>query len=181
MPPVVLDADALNLLASNPSLWNTSLLSSQMKQIVITPHPAEMARLCGITVQNVLRDLSGTALRFAQERGVTVVLKDAHTVIASPDGTIFLCTAGNAGMATGGSGDVLAGIIGSLLVQNRHRLGRDLTIAEVAAAGVFLHATAGDLASRDLGEYGIIPSDLIDRIPLVCRDFSDTKTAIQLA
>ena len=84
-------------------------------------------------------------------------------------------------MATGGSGDVLAGIIGSLLVQNRHRLGRDLTIAEVAAAGVFLHATAGDLASRDLGEYGIIPSDLIDRIPLVCRDFSDTKTAIQLA
>ena len=176
--PTVVDADGLNLLASRPSLWNTSLLSSRDKQAIITPHPAEMARICGMAVQDVLQDLPGTARTFAQKQGVTVVLKDAHTVIASPDGSLFLCTAGNAGMATGGCGDVLAGVIGSLLVQNRHRLGKDLTVAEVAAAAVFLHASAGDLAAQDLGEYSVLPSDLINRIPLVCRTYSDTQTAI---
>ena len=70
-------------------------------------------------------------------------------------------------MATGGSGDVLAGIIGSLFTQCRHRVGHTLTVTEVAAAGVFLHAAAGDLAAQELGEYGMLPSDLIERIPLV--------------
>jgi NAD(P)H-hydrate epimerase len=109
---------------------------------------------------------------------VTVVLKDAHTVVASPDGRLFICAAGNAGMAKGGSGDVLAGIIGALLAQNRYRIGQDLTVAEIAAAGVYLHAKAGDLAARDLGEYGMLPSDLIERLPLVCKEFSDSRTVI---
>jgi NAD(P)H-hydrate epimerase len=118
------------------------------------------------------------AKEFAATWGVTVVLKDAHTIIASPDGEVFICAAGNAGMATGGSGDALAGVIGSLLAQNHHRIGVDLTVSEIAAAGVYLHARAGDLAAEEIGEYGMLPSDLIERLPLVCKGFSDTGTRI---
>jgi NAD(P)H-hydrate epimerase len=176
--PTVLDADGLNLLAGDASLWDTPLLSSPARQVVITPHPAEMSRLCGKPVSVILADPVGTARDFARERGVTVVLKDAHTVIASPDGRLFLCTAGNAGMAKGGSGDVLAGVIGALLVQNRGRLGQELTVAEVAAAGVYLHAAAGDLTARQLGEYGMLAGDLIECLPLVSRHLSDSRTVI---
>ncbi len=176
--PVVLDADGLNLLVKDPTLWDASLLSAPNRRVVITPHPAEMSRLCGKSVQAILADPVGTAKDFAQKRGVTVVLKDAHTVIASPDGDTFICAAGNAGMATGGSGDALAGVIGALLAQNHHRIGVDLTATEIAAAGVYLHARAGDLAAEDLGEYGMLPSDLIERLPLVCKGFSETGTRI---
>ncbi len=176
--PVVLDADGLNHVAKDPTLWDASLLAAHDRQVVITPHPAEMARLCGKSVPDILADLPRTALDFACTRGVTVVLKDAHTVIASPNGHLHICAAGNAGMAKGGSGDALAGIIGALMAQSRHRVGQDLTVAEIAAAGVHLHARAGDLAARDLGEYGMLPSDLIERLPLVCKDFSDSRTVI---
>jgi len=178
--PAVLDADGLNLLAKEPSLWETSLLTAPRRQVVITPHPAEMSRLSGISVAEIPADPVSAAADFARRRGVTVVLKDAHTVIASPEGKIFICAAGNAGMAKGGSGDALAGIIGALLAQSRHRMGHELTAAEVAAAGVYLHARAGDLAARDLGEYGMLASDLIQRIPLVCKDFSDSRTLLML-
>ena len=176
--PAVLDADGLNHVAKDPSLWETALLTAHDGQVVLTPHPAEMARLCGKSVSAILADPIGAAMEFAHTRGITVVLKDAHTVIASPHGDLFICAAGNAGMATGGSGDVLAGIIGALLAQNRRRIGQDLTVAEIAAAGVYLHARAGDLAACDLGEYGMLPSDLIERLPLVCKDFSDSRTVI---
>ena len=175
--PVVVDADGLNLMAQDPTLW-ALLNASHDRQVVLTPHPAEMSRLCGKSVSAILADPTGVALDFARTWGVTVVLKDAHTVIASPDGQIFLCSAGNAGLAKGGSGDVLAGIIGALLTQNRDRLGKDLTAAEVAAAGVWLHARAADLAVEQLGEYGVLASDVIQHIPLVCKDFSDSKTRI---
>lgn len=176
--PAVLDADGLNLIARDSSLWETSLLSAPARQIVVTPHPAEMSRLSGLSVSAILADPVGVAEAFARERGVTVVLKDAHTVVASPVGERFICASGNAGMAKGGSGDALAGIIGALLAQNRHRLGSALSVAEVAAAGVCLHATAGDLAAMELGEYGMLATDLIERIPLVCKDFSDSRTRI---
>lgn len=179
MIPVVLDADGLNLVAEDGTLWDTVLLSAPDRQVVMTPHPAEMSRLCGKSVPDILADPVRMALAYAREKGVTVVLKDAHTVIASPEGELFICAAGNAGMARGGSGDVLAGVIGALLAQNRHRIGVDLTVTEIAAAGVYLHARAGDLAAHELGEYGMLPGDLIDRIPLVCKDFSDSKTVIQ--
>ncbi len=176
--PVVLDADGLNHAAKDATLWDTALLSAPDRQVVITPHPAEMSRLCGKSVPAILADPAGTALAFARKHGVTVVLKDAHTVIASPEGEVFICAAGNAGMAKGGSGDALAGVIGSLLAQNRHRIGVELTVTEIAAAGVYLHARAGDLAAEALGEYGMLPSDLIERIPLVCKGFSETRTHI---
>lgn len=177
--PVVVDADGLNHLAQDPSLWDTPLLSSPHEQVVLTPHPVEMSRLSGATVKEVLDDPVGVATDFAQAHGVVVVLKDAHTVIASPHGQVFLCAAGNAGMAKGGSGDALAGIIGGLLAQSRRRPDLQPTIAEVAAAGVFLHARAGDLAAEELGEYGMLPGDLIRHIPLVCKSFSDSTTRIR--
>lgn len=174
--PVVLDADGLNLLSNHPALWDTPLLASPRKNVVITPHPAEMSRLCGLPVGEILRDLPSVALDFARKRGVTVVLKDAHTVIASPDGNLYICISGNAGLAKGGSGDVLAGIIGALLIQNRARLNGDVSPSEIAAAGVYLHAAAADLAVQDRGEYGLLATDVIDKIPLVCKDFSDSRT-----
>ena len=181
MIPVVLDADGLNLLAGDLTLWDTTLLSAPDRQVVVTPHPAEMSRLCGESVPDILADPVGVAVEYAREKGVTVVLKDAHTVIASPKGEVFICVAGNAGMARGGSGDVLAGVIGSLLAQNRGRIGTELTVTEIAAAGVYLHALAGDLAAIDLSEHGMLPSDLIERIPMVCKGFSYSRTYITIA
>ena len=176
--PVVMDADGLNLLASDKSLWQTKLLQSPEKQVVITPHPAEMSRLCGLSVPEILQDLPRVTLEYAHETGLTVVLKDAHTVVASPDGELYLCAAGNAGLAKGGSGDVLAGVIGALLTQNRARLGREVSPAVVAAAGVYLHTAAADLAAEELGEYGMLATDVIEQIPQVCKAFSHSQTAL---
>ena len=176
VPPVVLDADGINHAVKDPSLWGDLL--AHHRQVIVTPHPVEMSRLCGKPVPRILAAPVEVAKEFAATWGVTVVLKDAHTVIASPEGEVFICATGNAGMATGGSGDALAGVIGSLLAQNHHRIGVDLTMAEIAAAGVYLHAKAGDLAAEEIGEYGMLPSDLIERIPLVCKGFSDTETRI---
>ena len=176
--PAVLDADALNLLSADPSLWETSLLAAPDTPVVITPHPAEMARLCGKSIPEILASPVETAQDYARAKRVTVVLKDAHTVIASPEGELYICAAGNAGMAKGGSGDVLAGVIGALLTQCRERLSSGLSVAAVAAAGVYLHAAAGDLAARALGEYGMLASDVIERLPCVCRDCSDSTTKI---
>lgn len=178
VPPVVLDADGINHAVKDPSLWGDLL--AHHRQVIVTPHPVEMSRLCGKPVPRILAAPVEVAKEFAATWGVTVVLKDAHTVIASPEGEVFLCAAGNAGMARGGSGDALAGIIGSLLAQNHHRIGADLTMAEIAAAGVYLHARAGDLAAEEIGEYGMLPSDLIERIPLVCKGFSETRTHITI-
>ena len=176
---VVLDADALNLLARHPDLWNTSLLSSPQKQVILTPHPAEMARLCHTSVADVLRDPPAAARALAQARGVTVILKDAHTVIASPDGRLSVCAAGNAGMATGGSGDVLAGIASAIATQCRADLtAHTLSLHDVAAAAVYLHAAAGDAAAESVGEYSLAASDILCHIADVTRPMSDTRTPI---
>lgn len=176
--PMVLDADALNLLAKDPTLWDTAALRHPQKRVVITPHPMEMSRLCGLPVPAILADPVGVATEYARQRGVTVVLKDAHTVIASPDGELYLCAAGNAGMAKGGSGDVLAGVIGALLSQNGDRVGKELSVAALSAAGVYLHAAAGDLAAERLGEYGLLASDVAECLPLITRSLSDSRTVI---
>lgn len=190
--PVVLDADALNLLAEDETLWDTAGLSRSDERpcrdctayTVITPHPAEMARLCGRSVGDILAHLPQAALDFARERGVCVVLKDAHTVVASPSGELFICAAGNAGMAKGGSGDALAGIIGAVLTQNRARLGRPegVTVAETVAAAVYLHAAAGDAAAGDVarrGEYALLATDTVEALGAVLLNVSDSRTVIR--
>ncbi len=184
--PLVLDADALNLLAEDASLWEAAAFTSPKRQIVITPHPTEMARLCGRPVSEILMDLPGIALAFAQQHGIHVVLKDAHTVIASPHGEVFLCIAGNAGMATGGSGDALAGVIGAILAQKTAQGARDggldaSAMTAAIASAVYLHAAAGDRAAEELGEIGMLPSDLIERLPLVTKSLSDSRTRVTTA
>ena len=149
----VLDADALNAVADEPQL-----LRLAKALVIITPHPAEMARLCGTTAQKVNQDRAGTAKRFAADYHVITVLKGAGTVIAAPDGRALLNTTGNSGMATGGSGDVLAGMCGALLAQGKNAF-------DCAAAAVYLHGRAGDLAARRLGKISMLPSDIIDEIP----------------
>ncbi len=126
--------------------------------VVLTPHPGEMARLTGSTVSAVQRDRIETARRYAARIGVTLVLKGARTVIADPEGNVYINPTGNAGMATGGAGDVLAGIIASLLAQGWHG-------PEAAALGTYLHGAAGDRAasSRELPA-SLTAGDIIDHL-----------------
>ena len=151
--PMVLDADALNCIADDPSV-----LKDAKAPVIITPHPMEMARLCGTTAAEVNLDRESTARTFAARYGVIVVLKGAETVIASPDGKARLNTTGNSGMATGGSGDVLAGMCASLLAQGKAPF-------DCACAAVYLHGLAGDLAAKRLGKISMLPSDIIDELP----------------
>ena len=151
--PMVLDADALNCIAGDPEI-----LKRRKADIIITPHPGEMARLCGSTAKEVNHDRAKTAQSFAENYGVITVLKGAGTIIASPKGRALLNTTGNSGMATGGSGDVLAGMTAALLAQGKDAF-------DCAAAAVYLHGTAGDLAAERLGRLSMLPSDIISYIP----------------
>ena len=176
--PVVLDADALNLLALHPDLWGCRLLRKGCNQVAITPHPMEFARLTGASVGDILDNPMMYASGFAKDTGVVVVLKDAHTVTASPDGQVFICPYGNAGMAKGGCGDVLSGMLGSLLVQNRQNIGKSLPLCDIAGAGVVLHALSGDMAAEMYGEYALTPSDLADASWAVTQKLSQTSSSI---
>lgn len=159
--PMVFDADALNLLSRNKHL-----LENLRCEAIITPHPAEMARLAGIEPSEVQKDRIGLALHFADEYGLTVVLKGAGTVIATNDGRVAINPTGNAGMATAGSGDVLAGMVTSLL-------GQGLSPYEAAVAGAYLHGLAGDIAARDLGPASVMASDIASRIPAALTQVGD--------
>ena len=151
--PVVIDAGGIDAIISNPDV-----LKKAKGQRVITPHPGEMGRLLGVSSRDVQADRVGIAKRYAEENNVCVVLKGAHTVIAVPEGNVFINTTGNPGMATAGAGDVLTGMIGGLLAQ-----GFKPELATIAA--VYLHGLAGDLIRNEKGEYGIMATDLIDKIP----------------
>lgn len=151
--PLVIDADALNCICNKPEI-----LKNLKAPAIITPHPGEMARLLHSTPKTVNSNREKTAIDFAKKFGVVTVLKGAGTIIASPDGEVYINHTGNSGMATGGSGDVLSGIIGSLLAQGASPI-------NAAAAGVFLHGTIGDLAAEKLGKISMLPTDMIDMIP----------------
>lgn len=151
--PLVIDADALNCICNKPEI-----LKNLKAPAIITPHPGEMARLLHSTPKTVNSNRENTAINFAKKFGVVTVLKGAGTIIASPDGEVYINHTGNSGMATGGSGDVLSGIIGSLLAQGAAPI-------NAAAAGVFLHGTIGDLAAEELGKISMLPTDMIDMIP----------------
>lgn len=151
--PLVIDADALNCICNKPEI-----LKNLKAPAIITPHPGEMARLLHSTPKTVNSNRENTAIDFAKKFGVVTVLKGAGTIIASPDGEVYINHTGNSGMATGGSGDVLSGIIGSLLAQGAAPI-------NAAAAGVFLHGTIGDLAAERLGKISMLPTDMIDMIP----------------
>ena len=153
--PIVADADALNFLSRHPGV-----LEDVEAPLVLTPHPGEMARLCGDEVREIQADRLTAVKMKARETGAVVALKGAATVTAAPDGRCAVNPTGNPGMAKGGSGDVLAGVIASLLAQ-------DVPAFEAAAAGVWLHGMAGDLAAQRLTRRAMLPTDLIEELPNV--------------
>jgi NAD(P)H-hydrate epimerase len=155
--PTVLDADALNALAQSEH-WHEHL----PPQAVLTPHPGEMARLCGSSTAEVQADRIGVARDKAAAWNAVVVLKGAYTVVAAPDGREVVLPFANPALATAGSGDVLAGAIVGALAQG-------LTPFEAAVVGGYLHGLAGELARQELGDAGVVASDLLSRLPIAIR------------
>ncbi len=150
--PLIIDADALFALAGH-----AEILSGASVLPVVTPHPGEMARLIGRSIGEINDNRVATARQAAEQWGCIVVLKGAHTVIAFPDGEIYINLTGNAGMATGGTGDILTGIIAALIAQG-------LSSHDAAVAGVYLHGLAGDMAAVDY-DAGLMAGDLLPMIP----------------
>ena len=161
--PLLLDADALNIIARQPDI-----LMRPHTDIIVTPHLGEMARLTGDTVALIQTRLLECAGEFAQNYDVICVLKDFHTVTAIPYGHSYLNLSGNHGMATAGSGDVLAGIIGSFLSQR-------VKSEHAAALGVYLHGLAGDLKSEHLGTRSLMASDIIEGLSLVLGEWEEEE------
>jgi hydroxyethylthiazole kinase-like uncharacterized protein yjeF len=154
--PAVLDADGLNLLAQCGS--GPEEVKLPPDRWILTPHAAEAGRLLGCSAADIQRDRVSAAQRLAQRFRSVVVLKGCGTVLAEPDGRYAICPLGNPGMATAGTGDVLSGVIGAFLAQG-------LDCWNAAQAGVVAHARAGDLAAEQLGERGLMASDLIRQLP----------------
>jgi len=156
--PCVIDADAITALQNH-----TELLSHMLADKVLTPHPGEMARITGLPVAAVERERVDVARSYAEKWQAVIVLKGVPTVVALPDGTVFLNTTGTPAMATGGSGDVLTGLIAALI-------GQGLTVADAAVAGVYLHGLAGELAAQ--GSVGLAASELLQMLPEARRSIS---------
>ena len=150
---MVIDADGLNALSQDRE--TLSLLNSET---VLTPHPGEMARLTKTPIPTLETDRISTAQQFASEHGVTLVFKGAPTVISDPNGNLWVNSTGNPGMATGGMGDVLTGVIAGLMAQ-------DISSESAAALGVYLHGLAGDIAADSSGMHGLIASDVLKVVP----------------
>lgn len=142
--PKIIDADGLNLLAQYPQ---------KSEKWILTPHPGEAARLLHCTTEDIQADRINSVSQLQAAYGGVVILKGAGSLICTPN-TLSLCRAGNPGMASGGMGDVLSGVIGSLVAQR-------VTLQQAAELGVCLHASAGDLAAQQLGERGLVASDLM--------------------
>jgi len=155
--PVVIDADGLNAIAGRETAT-----TARQAPTVLTPHPGEMARLLGCTADRVEADRPAAAREAARRYRAWIVLKGAHTLLADPDGRLWINTTGNPGMATGGTGDVLTGVLGGLLAQS-------ISLPDAATAAVYLHGLAGDLAAREIGETSLIAGDLLTFLPAAFR------------
>jgi ADP-dependent NAD(P)H-hydrate dehydratase / NAD(P)H-hydrate epimerase len=148
--PCVIDADALNAVSKN-----TACLSSGRHKFVLTPHPKELSRLVKLSTEDIQADRIGACLNAAKQLGCVVILKGSLSVIADPDGRVFINPTGNASMAKAGAGDVLSGIVGGLLAQG-------LPPFDAAVAGAYIHGRAGELASNSLGMAGVLAGDISD-------------------
>jgi ADP-dependent NAD(P)H-hydrate dehydratase / NAD(P)H-hydrate epimerase len=152
--PTVIDADGLNTLAANPFLMEKlTEVAKAGRTVVLTPHPGEMARLTGKSVEEIQANRLEQVRSFVRDHGVTLVLKGSRTLVAHPDGRVAVNTSGNPGMAKGGSGDMLTGIIAALLAQYKD------DVASAVEAAVYLHGFAADLAVRDEDEHTLLATD----------------------
>ena len=152
--PMIIDADGINALSTN-----IDILKEAQAPVIITPHPGEMSRLCGKSVAEIIANPIATAYEFAKKYGVTVVLKTANTVVCSPEASgIYINTTGNAGLARGGSGDLLAGMTVSLLAQG-------MSAFDAAVCAVYLHGIAADEVAAKTSMRGMLPSDVLNHLP----------------
>ena len=163
--PIVLDADGLNAFEGQ-----TNELQGNGRVLVITPHPGEMARLVGSSIAEVQKDRLGVARKFAREHEVIVVLKGNRTLVVRPDGEAWVNTTGNPGMATGGTGDILTGMVAGMLAQNPKEA------FEAVLAAVHLHGLAGDVMRETMGEHSLVATDLLTGLP---EAFRRTQSAAQ--
>lgn len=157
--PIVLDADGINAVCSHIDSIKTA-----KAPVILTPHPGEMARLLRITTAQVQANRYASAQQFAVDFQAVVVLKGANTLVALPDGRVFVNRTGNPGMARGGSGDVLAGMIGAFLAQG-------IAPEKAAMCGVYLHGLAGDRCAAKLSQMGMLPTDMIQELPALFLEF----------
>ena len=151
--PIALDADGINAFVSR-----ADALKSTKGEVVVTPHPGEMARISGMNIDEIQRDRKTAALDFARKYEVIVVLKGHKTIVADPGGEIFINETGNPGMASGGCGDVLTGMVASLI-------GQGLKPYNAAKLAVYMHGLAGDIAMRHKGQISLIASDILEALP----------------
>ena len=164
--PLILDADGLNAFAGKMELFRQD--ARPRGTTIFTPHPGEMSRLTGKTIAEIQSNRISTAREFAKKFGVTLVLKGFQTLIATPEGQVWVNPTGNPGMATGGTGDVLTGMTAGLLAQfPTHPVG------EVAVAAVYLHGLAGDLAAEKFGQQSMLAGDLLECIPQAFKSMVD--------
>ena len=155
--PLVLDADALTVLQGSLKKLNRN----RKDPLIITPHPGEFSRLTGLSIPEILRDRFEISRTFAIKNNVYVILKGHHTIIATPEGNVYLNPTGNPGMASAGSGDVLSGILTGMICQFFNKFSLD----PILQAAVFIHGYAGDLAAEVKGEISLTAGDILDFIP----------------
>ena len=161
--PIIADADALNLISKK-----LSLLDSVAAPLIITPHMMEMARLCHTDISEIMANTVGFATSFAEKNSLICALKDHETIVCdgNVNSQIYINKSGNSGMATGGSGDVLTGVIAALIAQG-------LPLFDATTLGVYIHGLAGDAAADELGEYSVMASDIIEHISTIIKDCRD--------
>lgn len=157
---VILDADGINAFEGHIDLLRTS-----KAELILTPHPGEMSRICGKSIIEIQQERLKTARKFAKENGLTLVLKGANTIVAAKDGRAFVNPTGNPGMARGGSGDVLAGMTAAFAAQG-------FTPENAASCAVFIHGLAGDNCAQKFSQYGMLPSDMLLEVPQIFREMS---------
>ncbi|MBQ2675947.1 MAG: NAD(P)H-hydrate dehydratase [Clostridia bacterium] len=162
--PLIIDADGINVLSQN-----IELLQGHTCPLVLTPHPGEMARLINTTVEYVQQNRVAVAVEFAKKHNVILVLKGHNTLIALPSGEVFVNTSGNPGMATGGSGDMLCGVMAALVAQK-------IALSDAVKSAVYIHGLAGDLSAAKLSQISTTPTDMIDCLPII---FSDIERSFQ--
>ncbi len=163
--PIVLDADGLKLLGKIIDK-TPDFIASLSSEIILTPHPGEMAALISIKTEEIQKNRLKIAEAYAKKWGVNIVLKGSKTIVASANGRTYLNVTGNVGMSTGGTGDILTGIIASFM-------GQGMNIHTAAALGVFVHGLAGDKAVEEMGKYSLIAGDILDYLPRVLLELTD--------
>lgn len=160
LPPAVIDGDGLNLLSKRGEWWK-----KLGNEVILTPHPGEMARLTGLTIKEIQSDRVNVAQYFAKKWGKIIVLKGANTLVVSPAGQVLISPFANPALATAGTGDVLAGMIAGML-------GQGLKPFDAAAVGVHIHGLAGEELREKVGKAGGLASDLLPLIPLIIKEIN---------